>query len=73
MTTMPALFGTCFAGNDAWIGDGWCDGYPFNSEDCHWDGGDCCAESCNGAECGNHPFDCKDPAYKGTYSPIFFC
>ena len=38
----------CDAANPSWIGDGWCDNYaPYNTADCGWDGGDCCAGTCD--------------------------
>lgn len=42
------------------LGDGWCDaGYPHNSADCGFDGGDCCDTT-------KALFDCQDPS-----SPYF--
>ena len=39
-----------------------CDGLElYNSANCGWDGGDCCASTCQGAECGT------------PYSTFFYC
>jgi hypothetical protein len=40
-------------------GDGTCD-HDLNDATCAYDGGDCCASTCQGVNCG--PFDCRDPA-----------
>ena len=40
-------------------GDGTCDP-ELNDATCAYDGGDCCASTCQGVNCG--PFDCRDPA-----------
>ena len=40
-------------------GDGTCD-LELNDATCAYDGGDCCASTCQGVNCG--PFDCRDPA-----------
>ena len=37
---------------DDWIGDGYCDD-ANNTEECEWDGGDCC-----GSTCQNNDYDC---------------
>jgi hypothetical protein len=56
----------CKTENREWIGDGGCDP-EYNTKACGWDGGDCCAETCDTTfayyECGTEvqPFDCKDP------------
>jgi len=56
----------CKTENREWIGDGGCDP-EYNTKACGWDGGDCCAETCDTTfayyECGTkvQPFDCKDP------------
>lgn len=34
----------CMVADASRIGDGICDGEDFNTEDCHWDGGDCVIE-----------------------------
>lgn len=53
------------------VGDGFCDsqlGYAdYNTENCEYDGGDCCLISCifNGRKefCGIADYDCKSPIY----------
>ena len=44
----PVPYPEC-TGNVSWIGDGWCDA-SNNNADCGYDGGDCCAGSCDGSE-----------------------
>jgi len=44
----PAAYPDCL-GNVSWIGDGWCDA-SNNNPDCDFDGGDCCADSCDGSD-----------------------
>jgi hypothetical protein len=34
------------------LGNGKCDPAPYNTQECNWDGGDCCQETCSGATCG---------------------
>ena len=41
-------WGEC-TGNVSWIGDSWCDSFN-NNADCDYDGGDCCAGSCDGSQ-----------------------
>jgi hypothetical protein len=46
------------------IGDGICDSdASYNSEDCHWDGGDCCYNTCRPSfyNCNVDVMDCQDP------------
>jgi subtilisin family serine protease len=49
------------------IGDGWCDerlGYSFlNTEECGWDGGDCCPWTCKAETeyCSVVGYTCRDP------------
>ena len=38
--------GSCQATAMSWVGDGWCDQFPYNTEACQWDGGDCCEATC---------------------------
>jgi hypothetical protein len=51
------------------LGNGKCD-KNYNSFECGWDQGDCCAESCKQnpnkkarKKCGKKGYDCQDPAY----------
>ena len=46
-------------------GDARCDA-AANTEECEWDGGDCCAMTCRGALCGKHGYECRDPAHADT-------
>jgi len=39
-----------------WAGDGWCDGGAYNTEECGWDGGDCCEDTCV-----TSTYDCSQP------------
>lgn len=52
----------CNAPRMNWIGDGWCDdNVPgYNTEECGWDGGDCCPYTCE-LNAGEPPFDCSKP------------
>jgi hypothetical protein len=49
----------------SFLGDGYCDYEPYNTEDCGWDGGDCCIETCTyqGNPCTETeaPLICRDP------------
>jgi hypothetical protein len=54
-------------GPSPFCGDGWCD-QDLNREECGWDGGDCCFETCTDDEtadfeCGSGGFQCKDRNY----------
>jgi len=44
----PVPYPEC-TGTVSWIGDGWCDS-SNNNADCGYDGGDCCAGSCDGSD-----------------------
>ena len=44
------------------IGDGFCDGFLNNEENCY-DGGDCCGEDANMDFCHNGVCECVDPNY----------
>ena len=45
-------------------GNGFCE-HALNNEECNYDGGDCCEDSCiDGTfDCGAVPFDCIDPQF----------
>jgi len=63
---MPIHNTLCNVRYDYWIADGMCDKTGgYNTEECHYDGGDCCKETCipkNIFECvGVRDFECKDP------------
>lgn len=61
------------------VGDGICNVGPWNTEQCGWDGGDCCGPSCvvpalsevaedklvSDLACGPTTFACLDPEYAG--------
>ena len=40
-TTGCEISSQCTVTNRLWLGDGECDGYPYQTEACCWDGGDC--------------------------------
>jgi len=44
----------CLADASSWLGDGYCDDWPYNSLGCNWDDGDCCEDTCvdNSYTCG---------------------
>eukprot|EP01084_Bolivina_argentea_P104775 187591_1 len=55
-----------------YLGDGWCDlSGGYNSLECEWDKGDCCADSCVNAayQCGEHEYNCLDPQSEYFSSP----
>jgi hypothetical protein len=60
---LPAAPAGCFVATPSKLGDGRCDAFPYNTEACLYDGGDCCPETCFGVECGSvsYPFHCVDP------------
>uniref|UniRef100_A0A7S1TZS8 LNR domain-containing protein n=1 Tax=Phaeomonas parva TaxID=124430 RepID=A0A7S1TZS8_9STRA len=42
------------------LGNGVCN-LEANIDECSWDGGDCCASTCNHADCATATFTCTDP------------
>jgi hypothetical protein len=62
--TTAAPTNGCDVENPVWVGDGYCDDAPYNTEECQWDGGDCClteviTDFCTACECLD-PSACKD-------------
>ena len=62
--------------NWQWVGDGWCDPDGiYNSEECNYDGGDCCKQTCRpdlDYQCGTAEgvgYVCKDPYVGGSPVP----
>jgi len=70
MYKMPVSDTLCNIKYNYWIGDGMCDrNGGYNTEECNYDGGDCCQETCvyNGYfGCGFRSLDCKDPSVLNT-------
>jgi len=60
----PAPPQSCNVPIPTYVGDGYCDGAPYNTADCDWDGGDCCAETCTNGDytCGVAGYNCLDPS-----------
>jgi HYR domain/Tyrosine-protein kinase ephrin type A/B receptor-like len=61
--------------NNKKLGDGLCNGGPYNTEACEWDGGDCCPLSCETSEdfpssCKWYTFRCYDPEYATDGQPL---
>ncbi|GMH61438.1 hypothetical protein TL16_g03253 [Triparma laevis f. inornata] len=57
----------CFVENRSWVGDGHCDHCEYNTEECGFDGGDCCSETCEDSTnyaCEGNNFHCMDPSTK---------
>ena len=71
--SMPFHDTLCNVRFENWIGDGSCDtSGGYNTADCHYDGGDCCEETCESNyffECYTD-FDCKDPAIMNTTTTL---
>src|SRR5262245_46680053 len=52
----------------SWYADEECD--PANNlPECEWDGGDCCASTCEGEDCGSYGYECRDPGAGGGGVP----
>jgi len=76
-TSSPPGMPACCVPDPTFLGDGACDVYaPFNTEECGYDLGDCCRESCRadttfgcaakeGDDYGPFGFYCLDPAHGG--------
>lgn len=72
ITFLAAIVGNIHATNgesfnveyQGWVGDGYCDkSGGYNTKECVWDGGDCCAETCSSTAeyvC-SATMECKDP------------
>lgn len=72
---MPYENTLCNVKRPSWIGDGICESRGgYNTEQCRWDGGDCCKATCDLIFCGIFGFDCKDPEilYPPTNTPTQF-
>jgi len=62
--TTLAGYPNCNVSNPPWVGDGYCDHQgDYNSLECGYDGGDCCAATCQSgpSTCGEHGYHCDDP------------
>eukprot|EP01083_Nonionella_stella_P168496 569039_1 len=58
----------CNITNPSYIQDGACDVYgDYNTAECHYDGGDCCQETCASSpySCGINGYYCIDPSVVG--------
>lgn len=64
----PAPQSSCAVAETAWLGDGYCDGWAYNTAECGFDGGDCCPGTCTPGQynCGSNGFDCQQPAEVGV-------
>jgi len=60
--TAAASTTKCNVLNPLNVGDGLCDKGEYNTEECDWDGGDCCATTCRDRmKCGALGYDCRAP------------
>eukprot|EP01083_Nonionella_stella_P074020 200566_1 len=61
----------CNVAHPEYLNDGFCEGLnmgAYNTAPCHYDGGDCCAETCVDSSniCGTNGYDCIDPSVYTT-------
>eukprot|EP01041_Mallomonas_annulata_P005710 gene5710-11522_t len=67
---------SCSVADSSWVGDHYCDySGGYNTAECNWDGGDCCAQTCGGySTCGTveYPYNCLDPLYTAN-NPFLTC
>tara|TARA_Y100000591_G_C21848416_1_gene710065 strand:+ start:2129 stop:2842 length:714 start_codon:yes stop_codon:yes gene_type:complete len=74
---MPNPNSNCNVRNPSLLGDSVCDHIGgYNSEDCGYDDGDCCKESCMMKDftlfCGITGYNCIDPFYINTITPTIY-
>lgn len=72
--TLPSSTSNC--PNPLSNSDGWCDSLN-NNADCHYDGGDCCPETCGNGygtnyTCGHFGYNCIDPAVNRASLPPLY-
>ena len=56
----------CIVETESYLQDAYCDGLSggYNTAACNWDGGDCCASTCENTDdyyCGSNGYTCRDP------------
>lgn len=71
------IYPNCEVNSYFWIGDGYCDKTGnYNTEDCGWDGGDCCEDNCQDGvnACGVNGYECfsSSPTLSPTSAPTYF-
>ena len=63
----------CTVSDRTRLGDGRCDP-DYNTEECNWDGGDCCEVTCDPTyayfECGEAGYDCRDDSLAGSTTTV---
>ncbi|GMH95343.1 hypothetical protein TrVE_jg9091 [Triparma verrucosa] len=60
-----SVYPNCHVENPSWVGDGHCDHCEYNTEECGFDGGDCCSETCTDTpsySCEGNKNHCLDPS-----------
>eukprot|EP00930_Biecheleria_cincta_P039094 TRINITY_DN26898_c0_g1_i1.p1 TRINITY_DN26898_c0_g1~~TRINITY_DN26898_c0_g1_i1.p1 ORF type:complete len:637 (-),score=87.69 TRINITY_DN26898_c0_g1_i1:71-1981(-) len=64
----------CKVSHPRFLGDGNCDGGSYNTEECNYDGGDCCEADCRPSRhaCSG-PYDCKQVAKRVRLASNFAC